>query len=378
MQNAIVHKFSRSPKKGFTLLEVLLAIAIFSLCMSAIYASFRTATRAYEETQRGADVHQSIRFTLNLLRDDFRAVQYEGDYDLHYALIEEAKLRQANEVTLDVDDIDGSQDDKKDSEDDTDEDRYIGSKYNLRFRVYDEGDMDVVEFTRCPSADPSNVGGVKGPVRVRYFIDRGNLYRQQGPATTVMQINPNFKEDLRLANEALERETKEGAEPRDLIGEYMARRYPPSLETRADIKYFVEEDAPMGAPELLAENVVLFDVKCGYYYSEWQETDSWDSDTHAHRTGEFSVTDSDPNYDLKLSAYKTRSSDGLPMYVRVLFGVDARTERTRKKNKEGVPRTISLESVVWLPGAIENYVESDQDAFEPTEGFEDDKGGRSQ
>ena len=67
-------------RAGFTLLEVLLAMTIFSVCMAAIYQSFTISLRAFNRGRDSADAMQTLRFTTGLMVRDLQGVYYNTNH----------------------------------------------------------------------------------------------------------------------------------------------------------------------------------------------------------------------------------------------------------------------------------------------------------
>jgi len=374
--------FPRAPRNaaraGFTLLEVLLAIAIFSVCMSAIYASFRTASNAFERGCRSSEVTQTARFTIDQITRDLRSAYYETDYDQRFLHLEQHMQSQADldPEALDdvVDSLLGDIDPRDDEEEEKEEGlpRFIGLKYNLHFLSTDGGDTDQLQFAHFLPSDGTFDNSFLGAERVHYYVARGNLYRRRSRVASRMQVNPDLEEDLRAASEERERERDEtGALPM-LLGNLLYRNMPGSLDLMPAVEFFVEEPDDPLPPELLAQNVVTFDVHFGHYFGSWQEADSWDSQAKRHRTAEFSVPRDDPNFLDRLVTFQERPSDHLPSYVRIFLGTDSRSASERRKHPEPESaRVTTTEAVVWLPAAIETYVPEDESQFEPTRSLDD-------
>lgn len=66
----------RHYSRGFTLIEVLIALAIVGALMSAIYAIFIQQTKTYTTQDQIAQLQQSLRFGMSLLERDLRKAGY--------------------------------------------------------------------------------------------------------------------------------------------------------------------------------------------------------------------------------------------------------------------------------------------------------------
>ena len=366
-------------RAGFTLLEVLLAMAIFSICMSAIYTSFRTASSAFERGRRSSEVTQTARFTIDQITRDLRSAYYETDYDQRFLNLERQMQSQAD-MDLDALDIvvDGllgprGSDDDEEADDGEGPPRYIGLKYDLHFSSIDGDEADQLQFAHFLPSDGTFDNSFLGAERVHYYVAQGNLYRRRSRVASRVRVNPDLEDDLRAANEERERQRDEtGALPM-LLGGLMGRHMPGSVDMLPGVEFFVEEPADPLPPELLAQNVVTFDVHFGHYFGTWQEADSWDSEAKRHRTAEFHVPQGDPNFLDRLVAFQERPSDHLPSYVRIFLGIDNRSGRQRRKHPGPEhARVTTTEAVVWLPAAIEVYVPADDSQFEPTRSLDEE------
>jgi len=65
-----MNKSNRPNIKGFTLLEILVAIAILATVLSLLYSSFTKTLAEMNETAFEADIYQMARITLERIRDD--------------------------------------------------------------------------------------------------------------------------------------------------------------------------------------------------------------------------------------------------------------------------------------------------------------------
>ncbi len=63
--------------KGFTLIETMITILIFSLVISAVYATHTVQQNTYRAQEQVADMQQSLRAAFTLLRSDIRTAGYD-------------------------------------------------------------------------------------------------------------------------------------------------------------------------------------------------------------------------------------------------------------------------------------------------------------
>jgi general secretion pathway protein J len=80
-------QFSPTFSRGFTLLEMLLAIAIFSLVIGVIFTSFRLGSSSWEKGERDIERYQKIRAVNELIyrevRSCFPYILTPGELDTH-------------------------------------------------------------------------------------------------------------------------------------------------------------------------------------------------------------------------------------------------------------------------------------------------------
>lgn len=75
------------PAKGFTLLEVLIALALLSLVAGALYGTFFSLTKGRETATAGMEERRELRSTLDLLRRELSAAWYNKENKrLHFVV----------------------------------------------------------------------------------------------------------------------------------------------------------------------------------------------------------------------------------------------------------------------------------------------------
>nr|HQH12487.1 prepilin-type N-terminal cleavage/methylation domain-containing protein [Candidatus Sumerlaeota bacterium] len=72
-------KRRRKLQPGFTLLEVLLAVSIFAMLISALYTTFRVGLRAYDIGEKEIDQMQHARVIFDTMSRDLRSVYYQAE-----------------------------------------------------------------------------------------------------------------------------------------------------------------------------------------------------------------------------------------------------------------------------------------------------------
>lgn len=71
--------FPAAGKGGFTLLEVLLALALLAVIGTTLYSTYFTVFRGRETTVAGMDERRALRSTLDLLRRELSSTRYRRD-----------------------------------------------------------------------------------------------------------------------------------------------------------------------------------------------------------------------------------------------------------------------------------------------------------
>lgn len=298
----------RKTIQAFTLLEIMLAVTIFAVVVTAVMSTFHVGTKSYERSQETLNVVQRARFALEGFGRDLRCVVYanESDYNINIRnilnTIEQEKVMAEENDTLDEfyekyygEDEEGNQKNPYD----------YGIMYDLSFKGTEGSEADTVEFTTYQST----VGYVPkmpwGIARVKYHLSGGNLLRE---ISDIMQAGQDeFGEDL------------------------------------PDSEPFIEE---------IASGVQMFDVRYGFFYAgQWLEAEEWNSDEKRFRTPpiEFSEEDpeEDPNFQAKMQLLNTLPTDNLPAYVAVTIAL----EDPRREN-----RVYRYQSIFRMPSSQETFV----------------------
>jgi len=69
-----------STRKGFTLIEVLVAMTVFAVVMTAVYAAFQTGARVWRNAEENMQMFQDARVALTLLTRELRCAFPEAGY----------------------------------------------------------------------------------------------------------------------------------------------------------------------------------------------------------------------------------------------------------------------------------------------------------
>lgn len=371
--------------QGFTLLEVLVAVSIFAICATALLASFRIATKAFSAGRKAAETMQTLRFTVEHISRDLRAVYYENDYNQKFVFLQ-YQMRQ--DETMQIERLHQELDDYENGETEA---GFVGLKLDLHFlgkgKEAAGGDSAgaTIEFAHFVTSDGTYETATWGAERVRYYLGGENgtdLYRQRSPIQKIVKVNPNLEEEVHAAQESRmaaaagrpvpkKGEKFEEGDPNAILARVKALAQqgggilPPEFQEPLDVNYLVEETLLEYPPELLAENISNFDLKFGYFADDWKETNTWDSDEKANRVPPFNVLVDDPQFLQKLMEYRRRPTDYLPAYIKLILTIQDQDAK-RKENDKSARKSHHVDIVIWMPSALETYVPEDQDYFEPT------------
>ena len=117
--------------KGFTMIEMAIALCLGSIVMVTMFTAFRSQERSYQSQEDVVDLQQSVRAGLSLIADDLRMAGYDpdGEYDLGFNVANENEL----EITM-VSNWDGV-----DNTNDTD--------------VDEDGEQNIIHYYLDPNKD---------------------------------------------------------------------------------------------------------------------------------------------------------------------------------------------------------------------------------
>jgi prepilin-type N-terminal cleavage/methylation domain-containing protein len=263
---------------AFTLMEVMVAVVIFSLVVSALFVSFRTGVRAYDIGVTHAELDQTIRFVTNQVASDLRNVFYRQPWTYNITRAQREELLAQREQQLQAS---GARVNLLDDAEMPD----LGPRIDLSFRAEDNGDQDTLSFARLLNEDLPETRKMFGLARIRYFVDNGVLYRAV---------------DDVIAPEV------------DDFGNEIPKPNPPVVDK-------------------LATNVKGFDVKFGYYYDgEWLLADDWDSDAAQYRNPSDEDTESGVTL---LARDRTRKGESTEQKV-VTTGGSASPDATQRRTDD--------------------------------------------
>ena len=350
--------------RGFTVIEILIAVTIFSLVAIVIFSVFRTAVRTQATAQRETEMLERSRFVMDSLDRDFTNIFFRDETAYNVTVsnmiekMEQERLRA--EETGDWTQFEaqfGKVDDShRDSKDEENADPSIGNPYekgriiDLQFKAQDGGKTDKINFAiadRLGSGTPYQPWGLG---RVEYSVDKGWLMRREQTVET---------------------------EKRDLRGESKGLPTPPRVTK-------------------LAEGIEEFDLSFAFWFDNtWYEIDSWESSNRQIRNarqilgtyeseelqqtgrndGENApqnaeggtIRPGDPGWNEYLNDLDSEPLDRLPAYIRVRLVLAAPESPTRKYTFQRIFR-IGMAEETWVPGR-----ELKEDQRESEQTLRDDK-----
>jgi len=257
-------RLSNYCRRGFTLIEIMVAMTIFAILMSSLYASLRMGMKTYAMGTAHAEEQQAGRYAVNQIAGDMRNIYYkpESQYNVtrrqREALLDQQndQLQQAGGTDMTGSSRRNSTSSRRNSagansssasglggadmgDDQVDENLpEMGPPIDLSFKGEDDGDTDRLSLVRRESDLDGKEHTMWGLERVTYYVANGNLYRAVDDITL-----PDTDED----------------------GNDIPKPYPPRVDK-------------------LASNCVGFDLKYGYYHDkEYSLADSWDSRANQYR-----------------------------------------------------------------------------------------------
>jgi len=90
-----------SPNRGFTLLELLIALALLSILSSAIYGTYFSLMRGRESATAGMESRRELRVTLDMLRRELSSVLYNRTNKRLHFVVEDRDIFGKPASTLD-------------------------------------------------------------------------------------------------------------------------------------------------------------------------------------------------------------------------------------------------------------------------------------
>jgi prepilin-type N-terminal cleavage/methylation domain-containing protein len=281
----------RCSNRGFTLLEVMLAVFVFSLTITSLFMMLNSSSRTFVKTTARVDSMLRARGAMDVITRDFRSMLFldESSYNVTAEAIADDIMNAARQIQLgDIDADDEERDENRrrggsryvdrDRDDDDDSDPFLlPPEIDLAFIGQDGGDIDEISFV---TYQPTRVVGYRMPWgmrRVHYYVRDNTLYRTEDNV---------FKEQI------------------DQDGNMVSK--------------------PDPVPEKIADGVKYFDLM--YFYWEegdWLGVPSWDSN---ERTRRFpyeaeELEEEGLNYQQAREFLDDLPDDNLPSLVRIEIGL---------------------------------------------------------
>lgn len=328
-------------RSGFTVLEVLIAVTVFSLVGLVLFSVFSSAIRSQEVTERETRVLQQARFALDTLERDLTNVFFRDETSYNISI--SRMIEEMEEQRL-VAETNGNWDEfyaryGNPYEDEDDQNPSIGNPWekgiviDLQMDGGGGGKTDTLTFAAYDPLDEGAPYRPWGLTRVEYRVDKEWLIRRSESVET---------------------------ERRDLLGESLGKKDIPSHSK-------------------LAEGVKEFDLQFGFWFdSTWYETEQWNSANRQIRNprnvlgdyqeewrtmardGDSNVPqlpgrDNDsgilapgmPGWEEYLNDLDNEPLDRLPAYVRVHLVV---------ANPDGKGRSHTFQRVIRVPFAEETWL----------------------
>ena len=300
------------PRRGMSLLEVMIAMVIFALVMSSMYLTFRTGVKAYQIGLTHSDGDQLVRYVFGQITDDLRNVYYKKpiDYNVTRRQREAMAAERERQALQSGSKITAGEDPNAPE---------LGPKIDLNFRSTGSGDASDLTFVRYQTLKRGEDRKPWGLERLRYYVSNNML--------------------LRSVDDVKAPETDED-------GNEIPKPNPPQVDK-------------------LAANVKSFALKFGYWFDgEWQTTADWDSSVEKYRNPASEDEEDQAALDamgLQNAAYmnnqqKTKKTDDIPAWVEITITF------TDPKNTE---KERVLRQVLLMPTSQETYVPPEMDGREP-------------
>lgn len=310
-------------RSGFTLLEVLLAVSIFAILVSALYTTFRVGLRAYDIGEKEIDQMQHARVIFDTISRDLRSVYYQVETSYNnnlrrmLAQYEQQRLKAELDGTLD-EFLYGNRSNEGETGVPNPYESFI--EINLDFKAENAEKSDSMTFVRYQMDDGISRTQPWALGRISYFVENGELIRTE--------------EDIFQPGK-----DKEGNE--------------------------IEKKIPR--KEVLAKGIVKFDLHYGFFRDDdWMEAPDWDSNARRYRNPARVIEEDEPNYQELIQKEAQKPVDGLPAFVRASIIIEEKGKKRLKSNDpnfglEGgttISGRRSFSSLIRIPCAQENYTPS--------------------
>ncbi len=267
-------------RKGFTLLEVLIAATLFAIASSALFVTFRTGIRAWDAGHSMSEVFQTARVAQDVVVRDLNNIFYRTEEAYNQGFWTQMQMLIATRKTkMDPQFKTMTRDQRESFQRSTPgfgvklED--IPPPIDLSFHGEDGDKLDTLEFARRQRSWESGMPKDWGLRRIRYYVKDGVLYREEsspfglrrdsGDDASAGAADDDSAEVLKLFYRRPR--TSEGTDSSDT--------------DKGD--RFAFPDIPT-VTEPMCEGVEIFNVTYGYYRQQkWNEVEDWDSARFKYR-----------------------------------------------------------------------------------------------
>lgn len=166
-------------EKGFTLVELLVAMILAAIAMTAIYSAYYTQQKAYEKTQDVNEIQQNIRNAMYFLEKDIRMAGYDPKQKGGFGFLDvSGKSQNSLKFTWDMDE-DG----------DVEDDSSGGTEFCL-FQV-DTGDKELT--SRISGSDVAIASYISGVTFT--FLDTSGVSTDQEEKIRSVQVDMECEKD---------------------------------------------------------------------------------------------------------------------------------------------------------------------------------------
>lgn len=174
----------RKNNKGFTLIEILIALALAGLVMTAVYSTYNIQHKSYLVQEQVTAIQQNLRAALYMMELDFRMMGYDPDgrADSGITIAESDRIR----FTYVADD-DGLDNDQDGVVDESDEETSV--TYEI-YDAYGDGDNDLGRA--IPTANSGN------NLPVAENIDAIDFVYYDGAGNEIDPVTNNNIDDIRI------------------------------------------------------------------------------------------------------------------------------------------------------------------------------------
>jgi prepilin-type N-terminal cleavage/methylation domain-containing protein len=165
---------------GFTLLEVMLAVTIFSLIMLSMFTLLNTSARTLERSNRVSDSMVRARGVFDTLARDFRTFYFENESDYNTNVRQTLEQLEAQRGQVDENGRVQRLDSNGNPLDEEDEETFLlPIEIDLAFAGQDGDALDELSFVTHLPNEPGGFSMPWGARRVHYFVREGGLYRSE-------------------------------------------------------------------------------------------------------------------------------------------------------------------------------------------------------